>query len=248
MRNRRIAFLGSKPIGLWCLQYLYDHQEDLDIEVVAVLSKDNANIAHKSLNDLASEYGTKRLSALEELCEQSIDFIFSVQYHEILKKRHIQTAKTLAVNLHMAPLPEYRGCNQFSFALIDKKEKFGTTLHQMLPGVDNGPILFERRFPISEAYTVDKLYEETVRESQRLWSERIADVINGQYTPIDQTELIPERGTSTHYRNEMGEIKRIDPAWPQEKILRYLRATYMPGFPPPYMEIEGTKIELVPHW
>ncbi|GAG97315.1 unnamed protein product, partial [marine sediment metagenome] len=46
------------------------------------------------------------LSTVLEDC----DVLFSVQYDKILTKEQISKAKRIAVNLHMAPLPEYRGC------------------------------------------------------------------------------------------------------------------------------------------
>ncbi|MBK8684503.1 MAG: hypothetical protein IPN26_05660 [Bacteroidetes bacterium] len=76
-----------------------------------------------------------------------MDFLISVQYHQILNERHIQKARTLAINLHMAPLPEYRGCNQFSFAILDQYPEFGTTLHVMDERIDHGDILFEKDSP-----------------------------------------------------------------------------------------------------
>lgn len=77
-----------------------------------------------------------------------ISFIVCNIVEEILNAEHIGHAKNIALNLHMAPLPEYRGCNQFSFAIADNKKEFGTTIHKMDTGIDHGNILFEKRFPI----------------------------------------------------------------------------------------------------
>ena len=119
---------------------------DKEKDIHSLIEKNNLNHI-KSLNDL--------------LLNKDVDFLISVQYHNILKKEHIQKAKVLAVNVHMAPLPEYRGCNQFSFAIIDKAKVFGTTFHVLEEGIDSGDILFENRFPISEKLTVKELYEIT---------------------------------------------------------------------------------------
>ena len=76
----------------------------------------------------------------------------------------------------------------------------------------------------------------------------MANLVNGTYEPKEQHQFVAERGTSTHYRREIIDIKRIDQTWPSSQILKHIRATYMPGFSPPYMEIEGVRIDLVPHW
>ena len=41
------------------------------------------------------------------------------------------------------------------------------------------------------------------------------------------------------------EAKIIDLNWPEEKIWRHIRATSMPGFPPPYTVVNGLKINLI---
>jgi methionyl-tRNA formyltransferase len=182
------------------------------------------------------------LEGLDEIA--TIDFLISVQYHEILKAHHIDRARDIAINLHMAPLPEYRGCNQFSFAIIDGKEEFGTTLHKMETGIDNGAIIAEKRFPIRKGIRVNELYDETVEASKELFEEAIGIVFEGDYQLIPQESLEEERGCSLHYRKEMAQIKKIDLNWPEEKIWRYIRATNMPGFPPPYAEVNGQCIYL----
>lgn len=245
----RLVFMGAKPIGLWCLEHAISRRDELDLEIAGVLSKDNANITHRSLNDVAREHGIPVLTSLDDLLDTpDVDLLVSVQYHEIIRAHHIEHARRLAVNLHMAPLPEYRGCNQFSFAILDDKEVFGTTLHVMDPGIDSGAILFERRFEVPAGTDVATLYDMTDQHSRVLWEERLADLVRGTYTPTDQSEFVAERGTSIHYRREINEIKRIDPTWAPERILRHLRATYMPQFAPPFMEIDGVRIDLVPHW
>jgi len=246
--EKNIIFLGSKPIGLWCLEHLLARQKELKVRIVGIRSKDNKNLQHKSLIAVAKENGISVLESLDAISdlENPIDHILSVQHHEILKEKHIRSA-THATNLHMAPLPEYRGCNQFSFAIIDRAKEFGTTLHQMKPGIDDGDILFENRFPLSEKATVKDLYEETEKQSKRLWEAHIGDVLSGNYSATPQSELVTTRGTSIHYRAEIDTIKTIDITWPPEKIERHIRATYMPEFPPPYAFVNGRKIDLVPH-
>jgi len=52
-----------------------------------------------------------------------------------------------AYNFHPGP-PEYPGSCAAGFAIYDGAETFGTTLHEMAPRVDSGPIVEVRRFPV----------------------------------------------------------------------------------------------------
>jgi methionyl-tRNA formyltransferase len=247
MAKRSIIFLGSKPIGYHCLDYLIAQQNDLQLELKGILCHENTSFASaNSLKALAEQHQIPIFLTLDEM--PSVDILYSVQYHEILKPNHINKANQIAVNLHMAPLPEYRGCNQFSFALLDRKTEFGTTIHQLNAQIDNGDILFEKRFPIPVHCWIDELYNITYQASLELFKETLKDIVNGNYVPITQASLIAERGTQLHFRKEINDIKHIDLNWASEKIERHIRATSMPGFEPPFTIINHKRVYFTEKW
>ncbi len=241
---RQVIFLGSKPIGYFCLEHLLQQQKAYDIEIIGILTNNTNRLGKADLGDLAREHGVAVLENLQALEHASCDYLISVQYHQILKKSHLAIASKQAINLHMAPLPEYRGCNQFTFALIDGKKEFGTTLHLMDEGIDSGAILAERRFSIPEDCFVDQLYDLTLAASRTLFADKIGPVLNGEMRPIPQEEYLDKRTTSTHYRKEIASAKEIDLNWNADKIWRHVRATSMPGFEPPYALINGNKLTI----
>jgi methionyl-tRNA formyltransferase len=247
MGKQSIIFLGSKPIGYHCLDYLISQKETLALDIVGVLCHENQHFdAQFSLTQLAKQH---QIPVLESLAEMpNVDFIYSVQYHQILKKEDIQKAGIIALNLHMAPLPEYRGCNQFSFALLDNKKEFGTTIHQLDPQIDHGDLLFEKRFPIPENCWIEQLYSLTYDASLLLFKESLKNIIYHNYTLTSQQSLVEERGSQLHYRKDIHEIKKIDLNWDQETIMRHIRATSMPGFEPPYTMIGDKKIYFSTQW
>jgi methionyl-tRNA formyltransferase len=241
MQKKKIVFLGSKPIGYHCFAYLLQQQEALGYEVIGLLSRQRKEFGQdNNLFDLATEYHIPIINNLSALPQCHI--LYSVQYHEILDATHINKASQAAYNLHMAPLPEYRGSNQFSYALIDGKTEFGTTIHIMDPGIDHGDILFQKRFPIPENCWVDDLYNLTYNASLKLFTQTLKHLINGNYTPISQASLIPKYGTSLHFKKDIEKLKHIDLGLNKEMLERYIRATAMPGFQPPYCIIDGQKV------
>ncbi len=247
MERTSLIFLGSKPIGYHCLYYLIEQRDQLGIDLVGLLSNDNPVFsAALSLRKLALDNHIPVFNSADELPQ--VDILYSVQYHEILKEEHLRKATKIALNLHMAPLPEYRGCNQFSFAIADNKKEFGTTIHQMDAGIDHGDILFERRFPIPEHCWVNELYELTFNASLDLFIETLRDILQANYTLTPQVKYEEERGTSLHFRNEIDTLKQIDLQWDREQIERHIRATYMPGFEPPYTMIGKEKIYFKKEW
>ncbi len=237
---KEVVFLGAKPIGLRCLSYLSENAALLGINITGVCAVSGNVLSNTAEFDrICQDKDLPIFSGLDAL--PPCDLIISVQYPHILKARHIAQARRLAVNLHMAPLPEYRGCNQFSFAILDNATEFGVTLHCIAESIDGGDILFEQRFDIPPRCYVKDLYDLSVEAGYSLFCRHIADIVSEQYTPIPQSAYFGTRPCSYHYRNEINTIKQIDLQWPSEKIDRHLRATYFFPYEPPYTLIEGQK-------
>lgn len=236
----KIVFLGSKPIGYACLTALLTRQQELDLEILAVGSRQRTEFdPEKDPGALARSKGIPLLSSLEELPE--CDFIISVQHHEILKKRHLQKARKIAINLHLAPLPEYRGCNQFSFAIMNEEQQFGVSLHRMDDRIDHGPVLFESRFRIPDNCWVEELYNLSVEKGLELFKSSLPRLIQGNY-------MIPARSKQTetpsrlYFRSDIHALQEIDLNSDPHTIEKQIRATSMPGFPAPFCKINGEKI------
>jgi methionyl-tRNA formyltransferase len=237
----KITYLGSKPIGYACLQHLLERKEELDIEVVALRTRFRKEFEGPGdLTALAREHNIPLLDSLDEIPE--CDIIYSVQHHELLQPVHIARASRIAVNLHLAPLPEYRGCNQFSFAIMDDAKEFGATIHEIDARIDHGALLFEHRFSIPDHCWVNDLYQLAYNAAVKLFRESLPDLATGRYQKVTQAELKQTRSEHLHFRSEIEQLKYVDLNQSAEEIARRIRATYMPGFEPPYTEIDGKKV------
>ncbi len=236
-----MIFLGSKPVGYACFAELLAQKDVLNVTITGLMTQARKEFGgDHDLKALAAEHGIPVFDSLDELPE--CDIIYSVQYHEILKAEHIAKAGQIAVNLHMAPLPEYRGSNQFSYAIIENKTEFGTTIHRIDTRIDHGDILFQKRFPIPEGCYIGELYQLTFEASVQLFKDSLGKIVAGDYQPVPQAALEGDYGTALHFRNEINALKQIDLNWDKATIERHIRATMMPGFEPPYCIINGEKL------
>lgn len=99
------------------------------------------------------------------------DFFISVLWPKIIKPEALE--KHRYINLHPAPLPEYRGCNSYAHAIINGESEYGVTLHYMTEGVDEGPIIASPRFPIFHDDTGKSLHDRAQLAAldmfERLW-------------------------------------------------------------------------------
>lgn len=75
------------------------------------------------------------------------DLAFSIFYSKIIKQWFIAKCKRI-LNLHNAPLPRYRGVSPINWALKNGETKHGVTIHEMTPGIDDGPIVAQLEYSI----------------------------------------------------------------------------------------------------
>ena len=201
---KKVVFLGAKKIGLKCLEEMFARQRELDFEIVAVGTSQRG----LEIQEFCKKHLIKEIQSLDDLFELEFDLLFSVQYHLILTQAHIDCAREMAFNLHLAPLPEYRGCNQFSFAILNEDSEFGVTLHKMDSGIDSGDIVFEKRFVIPKNCFVDELVELANKKGWEVCRKKHSKMIKWDYLlkPQDGVEVIRGKFNS---RNEIESFKCV---------------------------------------
>lgn len=70
------------------------------------------------------------------------------------KALHLRAA---ALNVHLAPLPAYRGRHPLQWALINGEKTFGITIHDMTDGYDAGPIRWQGEVDIEDGWSAREL-------------------------------------------------------------------------------------------
>jgi methionyl-tRNA formyltransferase len=76
-----------------------------------------------------------------------IDLAFVVFYDRILPARFISRCGRI-LNLHNSPLPRYRGMAPINWALKEDQRMHGVTIHEITPGIDDGPIVAQLTYSI----------------------------------------------------------------------------------------------------
>jgi hypothetical protein len=82
------------------------------------------------------------------------------------------------VNVHGAPLPRYRGLPlaTAAFAILRSEREFGVTLHRVDAGIDTGPIIDRRMFPLSRSVTLEELSIEVTQACHAIFTANIDDL------------------------------------------------------------------------
>lgn len=243
MQTKKLIFLGAKNIGYKCLKWLLDDVSN-EVEIIAVFFNPKFENEPNSVGSLAMEYKIAMHTELNDIFKYSkVDIILSIQYHLILKKHHLQIADK-AYNLHMAPLPELRGCNQFTIAIQKGMSNFGTTLHAMTEEIDQGEIILESRFQIdASSIWVEELIELTSNESYSLFTQYFRKVIS--HPEFRKTEEdYNERSTSMNYRKDIINLKKLE-INPKSKEGKIIRSTHNRKFDPLVMIVGNRTFKLI---
>ena len=161
------------------------------------------------------------------------DLVVSVLTPRIWKPAEIEAVPFGIVNLHPAPLPQYRGCNSFSHAIINGDDYYATTLHYVDEGIDTGPVIAQEWVHIADDDTARSLYKRTQAASLNLflreWPNLRTYALLGQR--IDATPQNQQK--ARYYTRKCLDTYRVaDSRWDDDKTNRIRRALEFPPFPP----------------
>jgi methionyl-tRNA formyltransferase len=164
------AFLGQKPIGTACFKALLDQFDSSNVKFVVSNSRpkgwwnDNeifqlAKTSNTDFFDL-DEVDNNGLQILVEKYE--IDYLISVQYNKIISQQVLDLVLIDSFNLHLAPLPEYRGWHSASHCILNSDSSFGSTIHKINAQIDDGEIFRLRSFRISDESAGQLYYQSEI--------------------------------------------------------------------------------------
>jgi methionyl-tRNA formyltransferase len=228
--------MGEKPLAEDCLRDLL--QRNCEILGVCTREKDAGLWWGKNrIKDIAyeNEIPILKRSEVEKL---KPDLLLSVLYPFIVEESVIASAGK-AFNLHLAPLPEYKGCNGGSHALMRGDKRFGVTLHEMTAALDRGRIVEKRYFSLSLEDTSKSLYQKAVKTGGEVWRDQIENILRGN----PPCEDIEDDGSQPNPRSSL-DCKLIPTQSPRETIYDFVRALDFEPHEPAYFMIHGEKFYL----
>lgn len=145
-----------------------------------------------------------------------------------------------AINFHPGPV-EYPGTGCYNFALVEDAREYGAVCHHMLPKVDTGLVVLERRFPVAASETVETLKLATMTTMLEMFETIAATIATGDPLPAADTHWTRRAFT----KREMDALKIIPASLSDEERSRRIRATVYPGYPGPVIvEADGSSVSV----
>ncbi len=245
----KIALLGKNTVAVNALETLLD--KNVEIVLVSPNNSDEGEdgwqrslLKKANHNNLPVKQFSKikDASSVEYLKMLQLDFIFSIQYDQLISQDVIDTAKYGAINLHFAPLPKYRGVSPIALAMLNGETEFGVSLHYMDPGVDTGDIISQVFFNIEEIENARKLYDLCVVKSSKLFDDTIDEILmkNNLREPQDNSKALYFSKNALDFSASKINFNKCS-----KSLVNWVKAYIFDPFQYPIFTFEGKTYEVV---
>lgn len=130
------------------------------------------------------------------------DLILSVSCGQLVKESLLSIPEYGGINVHGSLLPKYRGRAASFWALYEDDDKSGVTAHRMTDEFDDGGIVMQREFDITDEDTMDSVYQNVSKTGANLVVDLLDELENGEITTS------PNRAEEGEYRSLPGKEAR----------------------------------------
>jgi methionyl-tRNA formyltransferase len=210
----RCVFLGSPPFAMPVFEAVLESGH----VVLALVTRPDKprgrgrGVQPSELVELARARGvpvlqpesTKSPGFVAELRALVPDVLLVASFGEILSRELLELAPHGALNVHGSLLPRWRGAAPIQRAIAAGDEVTGVSIQRMVPALDEGDVLLERRTPIGPADTAGELFERLAAMGGEAAVEALDQLGRGEahYRPQD-----PEQATyARKLQKENGDV------------------------------------------
>lgn len=224
MAMNSVIFFGSGPVAAKSLQLLAEH-----CEIEAVVTKQSTETEMKAATE-APVYTVRSKQELDTLVANTAfksPVAVLIDFGIIVSQAVIDYFPKGIINSHFSLLPEWRGADPITFALLSGQGQTGVSLMLLVEKMDEGPLLAQRTYTIKPNDTSITLTDELITLSDTLLREHLSLYLDGRISSISQVEAaaqlsIPNNPTYSRKLTKQDGI--IDWAKPAEQLEREIRA------------------------
>jgi methionyl-tRNA formyltransferase len=234
----RILLLGLGPTALSALESLAARFQVVGIVRAANSSPENSDEITQRARELSvpvfPDHSTEGIDLA--ITQSNPDCTVVSSYDRILPPRILRRCRF--VNVHYAPLPEYRGRANVNWALINGESQTAITIHVLMPGLDSGNLLYQQRIAIGPDDTVTDLYDKLNAVQGEVLAGTVARFLAG-YSGAPQDEAAATYGCSRVPGD--GEINWSDST---RQIYALIRAL-APPYPGAHTYLDGRRVTIL---
>lgn len=242
MPRARVIVFGYGPLALASLDTL----ERIGLTPVAVVVPGNrvgpdvdlvsAHVQSKGWTLLVQPPRRSLAPFLETIRQLQPDLLVVWSYSMRLPPELIALASLGAVNVHGGLLPEYRGGHVMNWAIVNGERETGATLAYLDEGIDTGPVIAERRFPLGLRDDAA-----SVREQLRIAGQALLETWWPALEAGTAPRIPQDESRARYHRLRTAEDGRIDWSAPNAAVDNLVRALVAP-WPGAFTFLAATKL------
>ena len=132
----------------------------------------------------------------------------------------------LVLNVHLAPLPKYRGRHPLQWALINGESTYGVTIHQINDDWDDGPIYWQKLIDVEEGWSAVELREALFHHVENEFADLINNLpnIKPRRNPAGEGSYLPRRNPADSLITDWSDRDHV------YRKVRALRDDHNPAF------------------
>jgi methionyl-tRNA formyltransferase len=154
-RRGRILLVGQGPTATTALRSLLASHEVVGLLRCAPADDTALSLAREAGVPVEADVTVGTLQGLVD--KRQPDCVVVSSFDRILPPELLRGRPF--VNVHYAPLPRYRGRANVNWAVINGEAEAAISVHELVPGLDAGGILYQECVPIGSRTTATDLYE-----------------------------------------------------------------------------------------
>lgn len=189
--------------------------------------------------DVLQPARVNELSVIAEIARRQTDLLLSVYYTQIFKPELLDAVAGPALNFHPSLLPRHRGTAPLIWALIEGDEVAGLSVHVLTPGIDKGPLVYQRPLPIHPGDTGYSLHRKAALHVRSAAAELLRRLVADEGLP----EAIEQSGTASFHTSRDPSVNHVQWTDPRARIRNIVRAL-APPLPGAYIIARGEHIVL----
>lgn len=238
----KIVFVGTVESSYAALDELI--KNDITIEAVFTMDKNNYNTDFKSIRPLAEKagitvYSIKNINDevnIKKLRKIKPDIIFVIGISQIIKNEILQIPQYGCIGFHPSLLPKNRGRAVIPWTILNEESETGITLFYLDEKMDSGDIIVQKKITLEEKETARSLYDKVIKNLRLIIKDNIDDILNNNIKPIKQDEK-----EATYCAKRIPKDGLIDWSKSAHEIDKLIRATTKP-YPGAFSYHKGKKI------
>ena len=155
---KKVVLCGKGSLALKILKWFHLNKDKYNITFIPVIPNEDETLNEWNNNEINQYCKNKKINVIKsgnlndlpnikKKNEFEYDILLSVFYKKIILPSQL-TRFALALNIHLSELPKYRGSRGINWALKNKEDFQGVTIHLIDKYLDHGEIINQCKFMI----------------------------------------------------------------------------------------------------